>query len=77
MNCAQYGQALACIGRAEEGIVQVARAFAISPKDPLEYLFHGNLAFAEFFASKYEQARQSAQRALAVGFERSGADRPI
>jgi len=53
MNCAQYGQALACIGRAEEGIVQVARAFAISPKDPLEYLFHGNLAFAEFFASKY------------------------
>lgn len=66
MNCAQLGQALACVGRASEGVAQVSRAFSISPKDPLAYLFHGNLAFAEYFDAQYERALQSALRALAI-----------
>ncbi len=66
MTCAQLGQALACVGRAEEAIPHVRRAFQISPKDPLEYLFFGNLAFAEYFAGRFEAARSSAGKALAT-----------
>jgi adenylate cyclase len=65
-TCAIYGLAVACAGRSKEGVGTIQQAFRLSPKDPIEYLFHSYLAHAEYFAGGYEAAMASATRALQI-----------
>ena len=69
LTCSLLGQGLSSVGRAEEGVECCQRAFRLSPKDPLEHLFHANLAIAEFFAGQYDLARQAALRSLQINPE--------
>lgn len=64
MTCALLGNALSIVGRFEEGIGHIQRAFRLSPKDPLEFMFNAFLASAEFYAGRFDAAKQAADRAL-------------
>jgi tetratricopeptide (TPR) repeat protein len=63
-SCAIFGLALACVGRAEEGVGYTERAFRLSPKDPMEHLFHSYMSHIEFFRGRYEEAKTSTARAM-------------
>lgn len=66
MTRALLGNALSIVGRFEEGIGHIQHAFRLSPKDPLEFMFNAFLAFAEFYAGRFDAAKQAADRALQI-----------
>ena len=66
MTCAWLGRTTSALGHPEEAAAHIKRAYRLSPKDPLEYLFDLCLGYAEFFAGKFDLSRQSAERSLAI-----------
>ena len=64
LTCALCGIALSTVDRADEGIALVEKAFRLSPRDPLEYLFHFSMAYCRFFAGQYEASKAASDRSL-------------
>lgn len=64
LTCAVCGSALSIVNRVEEGLALGKRAFQLSPKDPIQYLFHAFMAQNHFFAGQFEDAKAEAERAL-------------
>jgi adenylate cyclase len=64
LTCALCGIVLSTVDRTDEGFALVEKAFRLSPRDPLEYLFHCGMVFCHFFAGQYEAAKAAADRTL-------------
>ena len=64
LNCCIGGHTLAIVGRAEEGVKLTRKAFILSPKDPLEYMFHTYEGSAQYFAGDMKEARRASEHAL-------------
>lgn len=64
MTCAVLGTASAVCGKPEAGAEYARRAFRLSPKDPLEYMFLIFFCWCEFFEGRYAEALDAADRAL-------------
>ncbi|MEJ2122674.1 MAG: adenylate/guanylate cyclase domain-containing protein [Alphaproteobacteria bacterium] len=62
--CSICGHALAVVGRAEEGVKLTAKAFVLSPKDPLEYMFHLYEGSAHYFAGDLKSSQRAVEHAL-------------
>ena len=52
------------LGEPEVAIEHFARAMRLSPLDPLMYLAQSGIAFAHFFAGRYDEASSWAEKAL-------------
>jgi len=64
LNCAISGHCFAVVGRAEESVALTAKAFLLSPKDPLDYMFHMYEGSANYFAGDLKSARRALEHAL-------------
>jgi TolB-like protein/Tfp pilus assembly protein PilF len=51
-------------GETEEAIDQFARAMRLSPVDPLIFRMHAGIAYAHFFAGRYDEASAWAEKAV-------------
>ncbi len=51
-------------GEPEGGIERLARAMRLSPFDPLIFRVHAGIAYAHFFAGRYEEATAWAEKAV-------------
>jgi len=63
-NCSVCGHLLAVAGRTEEGIELTRKAFLLSPKDPLEYMFHLYEGSAFYFADDRRAAKRAIEHSL-------------
>ena len=57
---------LSAQGQHEEGIRSCEKAFRLSPRDPLEYLFFNCLGAAQLHAKKYADAKATLERSLEI-----------
>lgn len=64
LNCSVCGHALATVGRTEEGVALTRKAFTLSPRDPMEHMFHVYEGWALFFASDLEAAKRALEHGL-------------
>lgn len=60
------GQFLGLAGRMDEALAQLDKTIALSPRDPQLWTFHAGKAGILFIAGRYEEARQSSERAVAI-----------
>jgi TolB-like protein/Tfp pilus assembly protein PilF len=58
------GWALSFDGQSDKAIVHAQTALRMSPHDPQQVIFHGGLAAAHYLACRYDEAVDSALRAL-------------
>jgi adenylate cyclase len=58
------GMELALVGRPIEAIDNLERAIRLSPHHPLTFLFFDSMAWAHFYAGRYEEAVKWAERSL-------------
>ncbi|MEO5939985.1 MAG: tetratricopeptide repeat protein [Candidatus Limnocylindrales bacterium] len=61
-----YGQFLGMAGQYEEGLKQLDRAIWLSPRDPSLWSFHAGKAGVLFMAGRDADAREAAERAVAI-----------
>ena len=54
----------AFLGEPEVAIEHLTRAMRLSPLDPLTFLAHGGMAWAHFFATRYDEMSSWAEKAL-------------
>ncbi len=64
MACSLLGHSHAILGEPAEGIPLIERAFRLSPRDPMAFLFHCHLSHGHFFSGRFEEARQHAETCL-------------
>jgi len=64
VNCSICGHCLAVVGRAEESVALTAKAFLLSPKDPLDYMFHMYEGSANYFAGDMKSAKRALEHAI-------------
>ena len=64
LSCAVCGYLLAVLGRGEEGIDLAQKSFLLSPKDPLEYMFHTYEGAAHLFAGDLKSGKRALEHAL-------------
>ena len=57
----------AYVGEADAALQLIERAKLLSPADPLTFIFNSAASYAHFVAGRYEQAVQTARRALGEG----------
>ena len=60
------GQFLGIAGLTEEGLRQLDRAIALSPRDPQLWSFHAGKAVVLFNAGRYEESRVASERTLEI-----------
>ncbi len=58
------GWVRAFLGEAEVAIEHLTRAMRLSPLDPLTFLAYGGIAWAHFFAARYDEMSSWAEKAL-------------
>jgi TolB-like protein/class 3 adenylate cyclase len=58
------GWLLVYLGAADEAVTRFTTAMRLSPLDPLIFRVHGGVAYAHFFAGRYEEARGWAEKAV-------------
>ena len=58
------GWLLVYLGAADEAVTRFTTAMRLSPLDPLIFRVHGGIAYAHFFAGRYEEARGWAEKAV-------------
>ena len=58
------GWILVYLGAADEAVTRFTTAMRLSPLDPLIFRVHGGIAYAHFFAGRYEEARGWAEKAV-------------
>ncbi len=63
-NCSVCGHVLAIVGRQDEGIELTRKAFLLSPRDPVEYMFHLYEGSALFFADDQRAAQRALEHSL-------------
>jgi len=63
-NCSVCGHVLATVGRTEEGIELARKAFLLSPRDPMESMFHMYEGSSLYFAGDIAAARRALEHAL-------------
>ncbi|WP_209598316.1 tetratricopeptide repeat protein [Ruegeria sp. HKCCSP351] len=63
-NCSVCGHVLAIVGRKDEGIKLTRKAFLLSPRDPLEYMFHLYEGSALFFTDDLRAAQRALEHSL-------------
>jgi adenylate cyclase len=64
LTCAVCGHALGVMGRSEESLLLTRKSFLLSPKDPLEYIFHMYEGSAQFFAGNLDISKRAIEHAL-------------
>jgi adenylate cyclase len=62
------GRAEAQIGRCEQSIAHLKRAFTLSPHDPLSGLWYANLGLAEICRGRLDAAIEELKRAIDAGY---------
>jgi adenylate cyclase len=65
---AAMGRAEALLGRCEQSIAHIKKAFALSPRDPLSGIWYAYLGLAEFCRGRLDAAIEQFNRAIYSGY---------